>query len=211
MSPRPRGRRDLGGWRLGGQARAGEARGVFRLWVAYEWLWLRFHRVLVIPGAHGGLFDVQFGRYHGRPMRLPDGTRVARGDQVAILHIRNRELVKRSAELPAWHILRLMALDLRALAAWAATDEFPHGARALFGMTMIGRAAPRLGFTVRERPRTLTTWLDRQFLLGILLLYHPRGVERLLEGSLRQTPLMEVWMSLGELEQRYGAHTRTPH
>jgi peptidoglycan-N-acetylglucosamine deacetylase len=199
----------LGAWRLAGQAGDGRARGILRLWVAYEWLWLRFHRVYPIPGAEGGLFRVQFWRYRGRPIELPDGTRVSRGDRVAILHIQNHELARLAEQARTWSALRLMSLDLRELAAWAKAPDFPPGVRALFGVTMIGRGAPRLGFTVRPRARSLMAWLERHFLLGILLLYHAHGVERLLEGSVRETPLVEVWMSLSELERRYGARAST--
>jgi hypothetical protein len=195
----------LGGWRLAGRTRGGRARGILRLWVVYEWLWLRFHRVYAIPASQGGLFHVQFWRYRGRPIELPDGTRVARGDRVAILHIRNHELAKLPEHSVLWRALRLMSLDLRALAAWAKSPDFPSGVRALFGVTVIGRGSPRLGFTVRERHQSLMAWFERRFLLGILMLYHAHGVARLLEGSVRDTPLVEVWMSLSELERRYGA------
>jgi hypothetical protein len=200
-------RRDrIGGWRLAFRARSGVAHGILRLWAFYEWLSLRFFiKTFEIPHAEGGLFFIQFWRFRGRPIELPDGMRVARGDRVAIIHIKNHQLAKETQNgVHLARILRRMALDLRALAVWSEMPEFPSDVKAIYGVTVISRAAPRLGFTLRERPRTLRTWLDRQFLLGLLILYHPHGVERLLEGSVRDVDPEEVWMSLGELRRRYG-------
>jgi hypothetical protein len=197
----------LGGWRLAGAARAGHPRGVLRLWAAFEWLELRLRTSHAIPNTQGGLFRVEFWRYRGRTITLPDGVEVRRGDRVAVPHFQNRALARLTEQSLTWRLLRLMTLDLRALAAWAATPDFPPGVKALFGVTLIYRAAPRLGFTVRARPHTLKAWLDREFMLGLLALYHPWGTERLLAGRTRETWPAEVWMSLGELARRYGART----
>ncbi len=56
--------------------------------------------------------------------------------------------------------------DFAALARWSRQPDFPDGVQALFGYTLLNEAAPRLGFTVRERPHTLVTWLDRLFMTG---------------------------------------------
>ena len=76
---------------------------------------------------------------------------------------------------------------------------------AVHGLTLIGRAAPRLGFTVRERPVTLLAWFDRFFMQGLLTIYSPDGLKRLQRGTTFGAYPMEVFMSRAELRRRYGA------
>jgi hypothetical protein len=69
---------------------------------------------------------------------------------------------------------------------------------------LLGRSAPRLGFTLRRRPSSIRTRLDRFFLMGIIVLYHPAGRDRLVHGTTYETEPVETWMSLDELLRRYG-------
>ncbi|HEX6122521.1 MAG TPA: hypothetical protein VFY89_05145, partial [Ktedonobacterales bacterium] len=83
-----------GGWQLAGAAHAGHPRGVLRLWVAWEWIERHLRTSYAIPQTQGGLFRVEFWRYRGRPITLPDGVAVRRGDCVAVLHFQNRALAR---------------------------------------------------------------------------------------------------------------------
>ncbi len=74
---------------------------------------------------------------------------------------------------------------------------------AVHGLTLIGRAAPRLGFTVRERSVTLLAWFDRFFMQGLLTIYNPDGLKRLQRGTTFGAYPMEVFMSRAELLRRY--------
>ena len=85
----------------------------------------------------------------------------------------------------------------------------PSGATSLAairGVTLLSRAAPRLGFTLRQRPENLAAWFDRIFMLGLLVLYHTQGLERLLHGMTYGTSPQEAWISLDHLKQRYGPY-----
>lgn len=202
---RRRWRRIALGWRLA-PTHGGRPRGFLRFWPVYERFWRLFHRVQPIPDAPHDLLRVQFSRYHGRPITLPDGTTVRRGDRVGKLHLNNPVVSRVAAEGSALRLLPMLAGDLAALARWLASDAAPGGGelRAIHGVTLLARGAARLGFTLRERPRALYTRLDGFFMTGLLALYNPAGLDRLRRGTTYGREPVEIWMSRAELARRYG-------
>lgn len=197
-------RRIAPGWGLAFRARAGMAHGFLRFWPFYERLWGTLHRMRPVPGAPQGLLRVEFYRWRGRPITLPDGTRIQRGDRIAELHINNHVIARLAQEGHALRLLPLFAASFRALAAWSRKPTFPTDVRAIYGFTLLGRAAGRLGFTLRDRPPTIHTRLDRFFMTGLLALYNPEGTERLRHGRTYGSFPVEIWMSRTELLRRYG-------
>lgn len=197
----PRGRAPGPGWRLAAGARSGLARGFLRAWPLWERIKRRMEPVMPIPGAPHGLFLIHIGRYHGRPITLPDGTTISRGDLVYELHLNNQQLARAEGDLG---LIPQLRADLRALAAWVRRSGSLPGPRALYGFSLMSPGARRLGFTTRDRPLTLKVRLDRFFLVGLLALYNVRGVERLRRGTTYRHYPQEIWMSLDELMRRYG-------
>lgn len=196
------------GWRLAGGSRGGQARGFLRFWPVWEWVTRTTKPVTPIPDAPHGLLGAHLGRFRGRPITLPDGTQVVRGDWVINLHFDNHRLSDAARTVSPWRLARMIAEDMAALARWVAASGEMAQARALVGVSLMGRAAPRLGFTLRERPVTLHARLERFFMQGLMALYNPAGVGRLAHGTTYAGYPVEVWMSRAELLRRYGAPTQ---
>jgi hypothetical protein len=192
------------GWNLAFRTRAGKARGFLLFWLYYERFTRSLWRLQPVPHAPHHLLEIRFIRYTGQAIDLPDGTHIGKGDPVIELHFRNQALLEVEEQAPAWRYIQITAQNLNALACWMQEPDFPGDARAIFGTTLLYRGAARLGFTLRERPKNVYTYLERFFMTGLLVLYHRQGRARLRQGTTYGTYPQEIWMSRQELLKRYG-------
>jgi hypothetical protein len=193
------------GWRLAFGSGRGQARGFLRFWPVWEFVathtYLRHIRP--IPGAPHTIFRLRLARFGGRPMTLPGGAVICKGDQVGELHLHSEVVGEMMRTQGQWALMQAMKEDLAALARWVRDDEELADLRAIWGITLLSRGAPRLGFILRERPRNLYTILEHFFLQGLLVIYNPDGVKRLSHGATHRDAPQEIWMSRDALLQRY--------
>lgn len=194
------------GWKLAFLTRAGKARGFLLFWPVWECCTRTLWHLQPVPHAPHHLLEVRFARYTGQAIDLPDGTHVDKGDPVIELHFRNVAFLEVEEQAPAWTYMQLIAENLNALARWIQESDCPDKPLrplAIYGTTLLYRGAPRLGFTLRQRPKCIRAYLERFFMMGLLVLYHRQGGARLLQGTTYGTYPQEAWMSREELLRRY--------
>lgn len=155
-----------------------------------------------IPGAPYGLLKIRPKRYRGIPITLPDGTVIAKGDPIAVLHCDNSLFVTLAAH--GQNRGRACRLDLQSLARWTQEGDSCPPFKALFGITMIWWAAARVGFVVREPPPTIRNRLDGIFMGGMLLAYSTDGSDRVGRGTALDRCPREIWLSRDALLRHYG-------
>lgn len=180
----------------------GNPHGLLLAWPRWEHFAHSLWPTRQIPGAAHDVLRVRFVPYRGESMELPDGTEIRSGMVVGELHCNNQALLDLGRE--RGNPYRAAREDLRCLARWISRPGFDINVQAFFGVTLIARAAARLGFSVRARPPTLRRRLDRMFMTGLLVLYTPDGLSRVERGSTVRSYPREVWLSRRELLRRYG-------
>jgi len=191
------------GWKLAFQTRAGKASGFLFFWPLWERFTHSLWHLQAVPNAPHDLLKIRFTRCTGETITLPDGTQINKGDSIIELHFRNRAFLEMEGQTSAWNYLQLIIQNLRALAQWMEEPDFPGHPLAIYGKTLLYRGAPRLGFTLRQGPKSLHAYLERFFMIGLLVLYHRQGSARLHQGTTYQTYAQEAWISRKELLKRY--------
>lgn len=187
-------------WKIvASHSQPGEPRGLLTGW----WLWEQLARRLwpsqPAPGEPFGLVKIRVVAYHGEAVDLPDGTRVEPGSRIAEIHCDNERALALAQS--GTNLFTAARDDLRALANWVADGAV--NIVALYGFTMLGPAAARLGFCRRVHALTPRAVADRLYMNGLLAIYTPEGLSRLRQGHVLEAAPEEVWMSRGQLLRLY--------
>src|SRR5579872_560597 len=195
-----------------GDSGGGRARRLLRVWPLWERLAHVLWPAVPVPGSPHGLFQIHFKKHRGPMIPLSDGATVRSGEWVGELHFDNQAFLQaldRDGRLETgsakWAIVSYLRDDLRALAAWTKSGTLPRPMVAIVGITVLGRGAVRLGFTMRPRAGRVLPYLDKLFVDGLLIIYTPEGVGRMTTGKTVADTSQEAWMSVDELLRRYGA------
>lgn len=154
------------------------------------------------PVRPGAVLGLERRRHRGAPVVLRDGTEVARGRPIGIVHLDNALVVALSDGAWQRESYRRALADLAALAAQHAALLPAERPVAYTGVTLLAAFPRRAGFEVRDRPRTWRVRLDDWYLRSLLVRW--AGRERLAFGH---GPLVtrEVWLSGAALLARYGS------
>jgi len=167
------------------------------------WLWDRLcNRVwpsFVPSECPYGTLKVRVVEFCGPRLRLPDLSIVSAGAPIIELHCNNAVVVAMARRGEC--LIRACRQDLTGIAAWLERQNLHI--EAIFGVTLLGAAAGRLGFHRKSSPLTLRSRADRLFMNGLLALYNQDGVKRLSRGRTFSAIPEEVWMSRSELLRRY--------
>jgi hypothetical protein len=174
--------------------------------IAYDWLYRLWHGLESPASAVGPVLRLEVRRLR-RAHRLPDGTTLASGDRVGVLHLNNEHVaalhLNGSSPLAVGlEFRRRLIASLEALAALA--DE--HGpladVQAFEATTIFHRGLARLGFLVDADglrwPRLVATY-QRALLASV----HPAGALRFQGAEYRRA--RRLWLTRHALLRRYAA------
>lgn len=160
-------------------------------------------RMGIRPVRRGGLVGLELRRYKGQPRRLADGTLVAGGAVIGMIHLLNERI--RPVAATAWQRegWRVGQADMAALAAWWERQPVESRPVAFRAMTIHGPLAARAGFELHPRARTPKARLDDWWMRWLLSHYGLAGRARLRRGHGRLESV-DAWLSPATLVARYG-------
>lgn len=152
-----------------------------------------------------GLLCVQFTHHGGGEVRLRDGTVVAHGDPIAVVHLDNR--VVRAMDVGAGWQREAVSRgreELHTLADWTARQPADRRPVAYYAYSILAPFAARVGFEVHEVPMTRWRGVVNWYLRGVMARWSPAGRGRLARGR-TDLHAREVWLSTAGLIRRYGS------
>lgn len=177
------------------------------LWSGWEWVFGKLFRLYEVPGGEGAVMRFGFRRWRGPAVELQDGTVVRPGDWVGEVHINSPRVLERWAQAggSTTRLISMLSAEMRMvlqkLAAEVEAGRLAVPITALYGKTLLHRAAGRLGFEVQELAPGLGSRLLSLYERWLMTLYHPTGRRRMAKSE----GIKIVWMSRRALSSRFGA------
>ncbi len=170
--------------------------------LAYRWL-----HGLTDPAAQvGPALRVARSRYRGPTVVLADGTRVRRGDRIAVLHLNNERVARlhgdgRETPTAGLKFRRTCMASLNELARQVAEGDRYAGISAFMAHTILHQVTQQLGFETLPLRSAVWSRLVAAYERTLLAHYHPlgrRGTRRP-----RFSEARVIWISRNELLRRY--------
>ncbi|WP_051286914.1 polysaccharide deacetylase family protein [Paenibacillus taiwanensis] len=181
---------------------------VVKLWLGYEKLFHIFFG-LKTTNETSPVFHFRIRPYHGEALQLDDGVVLNHEDMILELHFDNKRLYdigkrSRSSMQLAIHMIRDVERTLPEIAEYLqAREELCQEVKALYGVSFMHRGPEQFGFTIRELPKGLFSWMTQKYLRVLMRVIHPLGQSRLKQQSNQLVP-KTIIMSKETLLTRYG-------
>ena len=177
-------------------------------WLGYEKVFHLFFGMKT-TNEERPVFHFRFRPYHGDAIQLDDGITLNPSDQVMEIHFDNERLYEigkksRSSMQLAIHMIRDVERTLPELASYIQQHgNLTQEVKAIYGVSFINRGPEQFGFTVRDLPKGLFSWMTRYYLRLLMRVMHPMGQRRLRQQPEQLVPRTIV-MSTETLLKRYG-------
>lgn len=181
---------------------------IVSFWLGYEKIFHLFFGMKTTNEEHP-VFHFRFRPYHGEAIQLDDGVTLHSNDQVMEIHFDNERLYEigkksRSSMQLAIHMIRDVERTLPELAEYIQRhDSLSREVKAIYGVSLLNRGPEQFGFTVRNLPKGLFSWMTTYYLRLLMRVMHPMGQRRLQKQSEQLVPRTIV-MSTETLLKRYG-------
>jgi hypothetical protein len=136
-------------------------------------------------------------KHRGAPIICADSTVISQGDWIGELHLDNAEILNlirtEGPDLAALKIARLGRRSMK-LISRAYADQFEFNeVRALVGITLLHRGLTHgLGFEMQAMKQGLFRKLTKSYLLLLLSVLHPEGMNRIGRRTEQLIPMMLI-------------------
>jgi hypothetical protein len=143
-----------------------------------------------------------------RPLELADGTRLARGAPIGVVHLNNARVLALhgrglAPDAIGFEFRRLLLRSLHAMARQAADGGPLAFLQAYSATTLFHRRLPRLGFSAADADRSVWRGFVSRYARALLDSLHPAGAARVRRGA--RAEARRLWISRARLLSLYGA------
>lgn len=150
-----------------------------------------------IPGTADRMFYIAPHLHKGRPIELPCGTTIRKGDQVAEIHLDNLKTDK-LGNANIGKILRFVNDEFDSLHYAITDDERFSSIKAYHGLTLFHVILKRQGFTILDVRKTVKSTLISLWMNILRIVFSPK--EKNINTAFRH--IKEYWVTKEELLER---------